>query len=94
MMRIVELELPMGEWQNDAQCRDIVPEELERFFGSDIEQRAVTQEYCADCPVKDECLEYAIANSERMGVWGGTTVKQRNKLIQRYRRLQREMLSA
>jgi hypothetical protein len=32
------------------------------------------------CPVKDECLEYALANHEKFGIWGGRTERERNSL--------------
>lgn len=35
------------------------------------------------CPVKDECLAYALKNEERHGTWGGTTPRQRLLLTRR-----------
>lgn len=32
------------------------------------------------CPVQRQCLEYAIANDERFGVWGGKSAKERRRL--------------
>ena len=40
---------------------------------------------CATCPVKVPCLEYALANFEAFGVWGGTSPEER-KAIRRARR--------
>jgi WhiB family redox-sensing transcriptional regulator len=42
---------------------------------------------CATCPVKDECLEYALENHQHWGVWGGMTERQRFE-EKRRRRLQ------
>lgn len=39
------------------------------------------KEVCGRCPVSDACLEYAVANKERVGVWGGTTGDERRVLI-------------
>lgn len=39
---------------------------------------------CKECPVRAECLDYAMVNGERFGVWGGTTEKDRRKLRHRY----------
>lgn len=47
------------------------------------EARAV----CASCPVREECLEWALENHEH-GVWGGTNDRQRRK-IRRERRRER-----
>lgn len=35
---------------------------------------------CAACPVRVACLEYAMANDERFGVWGGTSERQRRAM--------------
>ncbi len=32
---------------------------------------------CAPCPVRLECLDHAIAEGERFGVWGGLSVRER-----------------
>ncbi len=40
---------------------------------------------CAACPVREECLEFAIATIQNDGVWGGTTEDER-RLIKRARR--------
>ena len=38
---------------------------------------------CAGCPVRTQCLDYAIAASERHGVWGGLTELERRRLTRR-----------
>jgi WhiB family transcriptional regulator, redox-sensing transcriptional regulator len=35
---------------------------------------------CAVCPVRAECLDQAIANGERYGIWGGLTFDERREL--------------
>lgn len=35
---------------------------------------------CAICPVKNECLRYALAADEPFGVWGGLTPKERSRM--------------
>ncbi len=32
---------------------------------------------CDSCPVKRQCLEFAIRNGEASGIWGGTTPEER-----------------
>lgn len=41
---------------------------------------------CAECPVRDECLENAIAKNETFGIWGGKTEQQRDKLTKQLTR--------
>jgi len=37
---------------------------------------------CASCPVRDQCLDHAIAVDERYGVWGGLTHDERRLVAQ------------
>lgn len=47
--------------------------------GHGVEQK----KYCTDCPVINQCLDYAL-NVRVLGVWGGTTPEERNKLREEY----------
>ena len=35
------------------------------------------------CEVRSECLEKALANDERFGIWGGLSERERRKLKKR-----------
>jgi WhiB family redox-sensing transcriptional regulator len=35
---------------------------------------------CQSCEVQTECLEYALANDERFGIWGGLSERERRRL--------------
>ena len=41
----------------------------------------MARKICASCEFKEPCLEYAIKNSDLVGVWAGTTQKQIQVLI-------------
>ena len=64
-------------WIRNALCAQIDPE---IFFpekgGSTREAKAI----CATCDVQVECLDDAIANGERFGIWGGVSERTRRKL--------------
>ena len=64
-------------WQQHALCAQTDPE---AFFpekgGSTREAKAV----CRSCQVREECLEYALANDERFGIWGGMSERERRRL--------------
>jgi hypothetical protein len=36
-----------------------------------------TRQLCADCPVRQECFEVALADDSPVGLWGGTTEVER-----------------
>jgi WhiB family redox-sensing transcriptional regulator len=66
-------------------CRRADPE---LFFpaGHDIvgEMRAEKAKLvCAGCPVKGDCLAYALATRQKYGVWGGTTEEDRRTMTRR-----------
>lgn len=35
---------------------------------------------CAECPVRQECLSFALSRPERYGIWGGFTSRERATL--------------
>jgi hypothetical protein len=43
----------------------------------------------AECPVREECLEYALRNKEEHGIWGGASERQRRKMRKRQYRERR-----
>jgi WhiB family redox-sensing transcriptional regulator len=40
----------------------------------------LAKKFCKECPVKSECLQFALVNNEQYGIWGGLTLKERLKL--------------
>ena len=72
-------------WQLKANCLGVDPD---LFFP---ERGASTKEakaVCRGCVVRDECLEYALANGEKFGIWGGLSERERRR-IRRQRALAR-----
>lgn len=43
----------------------------------------LAKKLCDQCPVKAQCLAYALANEEEFGMWGGTTPRQRQAMRDR-----------
>jgi WhiB family redox-sensing transcriptional regulator len=69
-------------WRDDAACRDTDPD---LFFpvgttGLAVDQIASAKAVCATCPVRRECLEFALFTNQDSGVWGGTSEDERRKL--------------
>ena len=59
-------------WQAKAECRG---EATEDFFAPGGE--AAAKELCSWCPVRTDCLDYAITRPEPYGVWGGLNEDER-----------------
>ena len=64
-------------WWEHARCRGVDPDLFFPRRGDDTTQAIAV---CKACPVQVECLEYAIDNGERHGIWGGTTGNDRRKM--------------
>jgi WhiB family transcriptional regulator, redox-sensing transcriptional regulator len=71
---------PPDAWQERSACYGLDPEV---FFPTSEEEAGLALSYCNACPVRDTCLEWAIQNGERYGVWGGTTEQERRRLMRR-----------
>jgi WhiB family redox-sensing transcriptional regulator len=65
-----------AEWEEQALCRDVQDQTL--FFPEHGNRSpAKAKRMCGRCPVRDECLEAALVNDERFGIWGGMTERER-----------------
>mgnify|MGYP000432125939 FL=1 len=70
---------PMA-WQADAVCAQTDPE---AFFPEKGGSTRDAKRICSGCDVKAQCLDYALANDERFGIWGGLSERERRKLKKR-----------
>lgn len=72
----------MGNWRESAACRNENPE---LFFpiGDGVaahEQIARAKAVCARCPVREQCLAFAVTTGQDFGVWGGLSSDERRRL--------------
>ncbi|MHA7306329.1 WhiB family transcriptional regulator [Arthrobacter sp. TMN-49] len=67
-------------WQTDALCAQTDPE---AFFPEKGGSTRDAKKVCGACNVKAKCLEYALANDERFGIWGGLSERERRRLRKR-----------
>jgi WhiB family transcriptional regulator, redox-sensing transcriptional regulator len=67
-------------WQERALCAQTDPE---AFFPEKGGSTREAKRVCLTCDVRGECLEYALANDERFGIWGGMSERERRKLKKR-----------
>lgn len=64
-------------WQADALCAQTDPE---AFFPEKGGSTRDAKRICSGCEVKAQCLEYALQNDERFGIWGGLSERERRRL--------------
>jgi WhiB family redox-sensing transcriptional regulator len=75
------------EWRLDALCAETDPE---AFFPEKGGSTREAKRVCSGCSVRAECLESALANDERFGIWGGLSERERRRL----RLMRRDAVSA
>ena len=73
---------PGHEWMARGLCTNIPPS---TFFPSDGAGVEVARKICADCPVRQECLEHALVNRIDHGVWGGCSERERRRILKKRR---------
>jgi WhiB family redox-sensing transcriptional regulator len=64
-------------WQERGLCAQTDPE---AFFPEKGGSTREAKKVCLTCDVRQDCLEYALANDERFGIWGGLSERERRKL--------------
>ncbi|QAY60636.1 WhiB family transcriptional regulator [Microbacterium protaetiae] len=72
----VEEDNPLA-WQADALCAQTDPE---AFFPEKGGSTRDAKRICQTCEVRAQCLEYALQNDERFGIWGGLSERERRRL--------------
>ena len=63
-------------WMLEAKCRDADPE---AFFPEKGGSTREAKRICSACPVRNDCLDYALENDERFGIWGGLSERERRR---------------
>lgn len=64
-------------WQARALCAQTDPE---AFFPEKGGSTREAKRVCLSCEVRVECLEYALEQDERFGIWGGLSERERRRL--------------
>lgn len=81
--------LPLGDllgepdelaWQEQALCAQVDPD---AFFPDKGGSTREAKRICSGCEVRAECLEFALSNDERFGIWGGLSERERRRLKRR-----------
>lgn len=70
-------------WRTRAACQGI---DADVFFPVTEEDADEAKAICGVCPVREACLEFALAAREREGVWGGCTERERRRIVRQRRK--------
>jgi WhiB family transcriptional regulator, redox-sensing transcriptional regulator len=66
-----------ARWREQAACRGA---DLNLFFPGRGESAGPARRICTQCPVRQQCLEFAVSNRTVYGIWGGLTGPERRAL--------------
>lgn len=87
LLSVVDATWNNTAWRQDRACADMDPN---LFFpiglmGDAIDQTNLAKSICAQCPVRGQCLEFALRTHQDYGIWGGRTEDER-RVMRRNRR--------
>lgn len=73
------------DWRQFSSCKD---EDPEMFFPAGVGRRfdaqvEEAQQVCRPCPVREQCLEWALNARQDTGVWGGLSEQERRRIHKR-----------
>lgn len=78
-------------WQDRSLCSQTDPE---AFFPEKGGSTRAAKRVCRGCEVRAECLEYALGNEERWGIWGGLSERERSRMKRAAPAAQQDELAA
>jgi WhiB family redox-sensing transcriptional regulator len=58
-------------WRDQAVCLEVVSAEYDPFFADSAGLQAEAIAICETCPVRDDCLTFAVRTGQQYGIWGG-----------------------
>jgi len=67
----------LAGWKSRANCMGVDPD---LFFPERGMSTREAKEVCRGCVVREDCLEYALANGEKFGIWGGLSERERRRI--------------
>lgn len=73
-----------GAWVARAVCSSVDPE---LFFPNRGESPVEAKAVCRSCPVRRECLEFALETNQTYGIWGGTSDQERRRIKRNVRQV-------
>lgn len=72
-----------SSWRQRGACRGLDPDV---FYPPTDDEADAAKAVCAECPVREPCLEFALSTREAEGIWGGTTARERRRILRQRRK--------
>lgn len=76
-LNLRQVEYDPMPWKEKAACRGM---DTAIFFPEQGQPNTLALAVCKTCPVSQECLNFALSNYERYGVWGGKSERKRRAI--------------
>jgi len=83
-MTISQADFDCNGWREHANCKGINPTLFYPEQGANGRDVDAAKVVCSGCTVRQACLDYALDNYEKIGIWGGTSERERRR-IRRHR---------
>ncbi len=75
------------EWQYEGSCNNYDPEIFYLPYNIRMSQKreyiSRAKAICAECPVAEQCREFALTTEQEFGIWGGLSEDERRKVLAR-----------
>ena len=82
LLKVPDSFVKFNTWRLEARCREI---DTEPFFPENDYESKKVRRICRDCEVAEQCLQDALMfEDNQYGVRGGTTPRERRRLIKKY----------
>jgi WhiB family transcriptional regulator, redox-sensing transcriptional regulator len=78
-------------WQDQANCLGVDPD---LFFPERGASTREAKEVCRGCTVRADCLEFALQNGEKFGIWGGLSERERRRIRRQRAQAARSIMGA
>ncbi len=87
-MQVLNFDIEQESWMLEGACSNL---DSDLFFPVGSSMKAMKKSLeakaiCNECPVKLDCLEYALNTNQDSGIWGGTTEDERKSIRREYRK--------
>lgn len=80
-----------SDWQDGANCKGVDPD---LFFPERGSSTREAKEVCRGCIVRENCLEFALQNGEKFGIWGGLSERERRRIRRQRAQAARSIVGA